>query len=279
MTRVAVDRKARAGAVLCALAAGGCAAPQFANELLPPVSEYRAYLAPAAGGQESAQYAVNDDGSVTFDQGGLRVTVKHLDDQELNRRYADVSYQGRFSANPFTYGNWRDPKLGYTPNRFTVFEVDVYNPVLPKVELFPSKAVVRTDQGEEYRFYAINREESPNNFEDYYTRGRGAGGNDQYRFDQRMGIVREELYRPDHQVFKGDDYRGFVVFGRLSEEVKGATLWIEDLGVRFDEANHPRETLDVVFHFDRGVEKRELSGEEARRARRRDWILPQATQR
>jgi len=257
----------------------GCSAPGFVYDILPPVYEYKSNLVPGDKAAEAPAYIANEDGSITFDQEGLRVTVRYLGDAELNRRYPDVSYQERFSANPFTYGNWRDPQLGYTPDRFTVFEVEIFNPVLPKVELFPAKTALRTNLGEEFTYYAINREESDNSFEDYFTFIRGPGGNEQYRFDQRMSIVREELFRPDHQVFKGGDYSGYLVFQALDEEVESVELRIEDFALKFDEANHPSQTTDLVFHFDHEVEKRELKEEEARRARQRDWVLPRAMQR
>jgi len=267
-----------AGLLSCGMVLVGCATPAAVYNLLPPVYEYRSYLVPAAT-EGSSGYTANDDGSLAFNQGGLQVTARPLSDAELNRRYVDVSYRDRFSANPFTYGNWRDPQLGYTPNRFTVFEIEVFNPVLPKVELFPDRVQLRTDRGDEFAYCAINREESETSFEEYYTLIRGPGGNEQYRFDQRMGIVREELYRPDHQVFKGGDYEGYLVFETLNEDVQQVELLIRGFATQFDEANHARQTLDLVFHFDRKVEKRELRGEEARRARQREWILSGAAQR
>ncbi|MFA6107599.1 MAG: hypothetical protein WDA75_02410 [Candidatus Latescibacterota bacterium] len=254
----------------------GCAMPALMYDLLPPVYEYSSSLAPISDLATDAGYEASEASAIVYDREGLRITVRHLSDTELNRRYPSVSYQDRFAANPFTYGNWRDPRLGYTPNRFTVFEIEVYNPILPKVELFPGEARLRTDQGDEYGWYSVNREESDRSLEDYYTLIRGPGGNEQYRFDQRMGIVREELYRPGHQVFKGGTYRGYLVFAPLSDEVKGADLHLKRFATQFDEANDPTQTMDLSFRFTHQVEKRQLSGEEARRARRRDWVLPAA---
>jgi hypothetical protein len=139
--------------------------------------------------------------------------------------------------------------------------------------------VLRTNRGEEFTYYSLNREVSENSFEVYYTLIRGPGGNEQYRFDQRMGIVREELYRPDHQVFKGVNYKGYLVFEGLKGEVKNVELGIYGFATQFDAANHPRQTIDLFFHLDHQVEKRELKGEEARRARQRDWILSGSARR
>ena len=257
--------------LLAALA--GCGTPEFIYRVLPPLYDYNSYLVPLELSGDDAEHVVNPDSSITFDREGLRVTIRALGDKELNQLYPDVSSQDRFSANPFTYGNWRDPKLGYTPNRFTVFEVTVFNPVEPKVEMPPEEARLRTDLGEEFIFYSVNREESRNSFEDYFTYVRGAGGNEQYRFDQRMGIVRERLYRPDHQIFRGQDYSGYLVFGPLTERVESVELHLRKFALEFDEANNTSRSIDIVFHFRHRVEKRRLEGEEARQARRRDWIM------
>jgi hypothetical protein len=266
--------------VWCLLVAGallpGCATPGFLYDALPPVYEYTSALVPTGQAASGGEYSASEATAIAFAREGLRVTARYLSDQELNRRYPNVSQQDRFSANPFTYGNWRDPRRGYTPVRFTVFEIEVYNPVLPKVELFPLEARLSTDRGEEYRCYLTNREEAESSFEDYYTLIRGPGGNEQYRFDQRMGIVREELYRPEHQVFKGGTYRGYLVFAPLPEAVRAAALHIDRFAIQFDEANHANQTIDLVYRFEHRVQKRELAGDEARRARRRDWVLPAA---
>ena len=250
----------------------GCSTPEIVYRILPPLYDYNSYMVPLEHTGTEAEYVVNPDGSITFDREGLRVTLRALGDKELNQLYPNVSNQDRFSANPFTYGNWRDPKLGYTPNRFTVFEVTVFNPVEPKVEMLPDEARMRSNLGEEFIFYSVNREESQNSFEDYYTYVRGAGGNEQYRFDQRMGIVRERLYRPDHQIFRGQDYEGYLVFGPLTERVDSVELHLRKFALEFDEANNPSRSIDIVFHFGHKVEKRKLEGDEARLARRRDWI-------
>ena len=264
------------GIVLAAVGLLGCATPQFVYDILPAVYEYKVELVPGVTVGEDPAYTANEDGSITFDKEELRVTVSYLRDDELNEFYSDVSFQERFSANPFTYGNWRDPDLGYTPSRFTVFEVEVFNPVLPKVELFPDQVQLLTDRGEDLPYYGINREESEYSFEDYYTLIRGPGGNEQYRFDQRMSIVREELYREEHQVFKGGDYSGYISFSALAEGVANVELRVKGFALQFDEANHPTVTVDLVFAFDMKVEKRELKGEEARLARQRNWVLRQA---
>jgi len=231
----------------------------LAPTCIPPLYEYNVYLIPVSGSGEGGRVTIEEDSSITYNREGLRVNVRYLTDKELNARYPDNSNMGEFSTNPFTYGNWIHPELGYTPNRFTVFEVTVHNPVLPKVELDPAKVILKTDRGEWLHYYGISKEESENNFEEYYIYLRGPGGNERYRFEERMGIVKEELYRRDRKIFKGQDYRGYICFGPLSDEVKEVEMVIEDFVIRFDEFDLPVETIDLNFKFKRIVEKRLLS--------------------
>ena len=44
---------------------------------------------------------------------------------------------------------------------------------------------------------------------------RGKGGNEDYYYQERMGLVREALFRRHTFVFKGDAYTGKVVFAPL----------------------------------------------------------------
>ena len=244
--------------LFAALVLVGCSTPEFIKKWLPPRYDYRSYLLPAPEMEGREGYTIGKERDLTFERKGLRVVVRYLPDDQLNTQYPDISYQGEFSANPFTYGNWRDPNLGYTPNRFTVFSVEVHNPALPKVDLSPRKVMLITDRGEELRWYAPSREVgSENDFEDYYGMRRGNTGNERYRFDQRMGIVRERLYRPEHPVFKGWDYEGYIVFDPLDPAVKRVKMVIYDFVLEFDEFDHPSKRMDVEFEFTR---RREIRG-------------------
>lgn len=227
----------------------------LAPTCIPPLYDYDVKLIPVSGEGEGGRVIIEEDSSITYNREGLRINIRYMSDKELNARYPENSNQGEFSTNPFTYGNWVDPELGYTPNRFTVFLVSVHNPVLPKVELDPAKAVLWTDRGERLKYYGISREESENNFEEYYIYLRGPGGNERYRFEERMGIVKEELYRKDRKIFKGQDYHGYIVFAPLHDEVKEVELRIEDFVIRFDEFDLPIETIDLKFKFKRVVHK------------------------
>ena len=58
----------------------GCISERLRG-FLPPVYEYTSLLVPDGG--EDAAYSVNPDGSMTYDEEGLRVTVRPLSDAEL----------------------------------------------------------------------------------------------------------------------------------------------------------------------------------------------------
>lgn len=229
----------------------------LASTCIPPLYNYDVNLIPVSGQGEGqgARVAIEEDSSITYNREGLRINIRYMSDKELNARYPRNSKDGEFSTNPFTYGNWIDPEPGYTPSRFTVFLVSIHNPVLPKVELDPSQVSLLTDREERFTYYGISKEESELNFEEYYIYLRGAGGNERYRFEERMGIVKEELYRSDRKIFKGQDYHGYIVFGPLHEDVKEVELRVEDFVIRFNEFDLPTEVIDVKFKFSRTVKK------------------------
>jgi|YelNatPaOPRAMG01_1025707.scaffolds.fasta_scaffold00030_44 hypothetical protein len=82
---------------------------------------------------------------------GCVVSVVPVGDAELNRRFAEVSFRRENSANPYTYGNWVDPELGYTPPRFTVFRVSARqgSDCLQRLQ----DLLLATDQGDTLRVY------------------------------------------------------------------------------------------------------------------------------
>lgn len=229
----------------------------MSSTCIPPLYNYKVNLISVSGqGEgEETRVTIEEDSSITFNKEGLRINVRYLSDDELNARYPENSKKREFSTNPFTYGNWVDPVLGYTPNRFTVFLISIHNPVLPKTELDPARVALWTDRGERLNYYGISKEESDNNFEEYYIYLRGPGGNERYRFEERQGIIKEELYRKDRKVFKGQDYHGFIVFAPLHDDVKEVELRIDDFVTRFNEFNLPSQMIDIKFKFQRTVIK------------------------
>ncbi|MCE2450030.1 MAG: hypothetical protein J4F35_17160 [Candidatus Latescibacteria bacterium] len=135
-------------------------------------------------------YSLQEDGAISWELAGLRLEVEHMTDAKLNALFPDESGRGKYSTNPYTYGDWIDTRLGYTPNRFTVFKVTIFNRTQPKVMLDPLAAVLETDQGQFLRAYGITSSSPYGNFENYYRSQRGQSGNEFYRFELRMGMVR-----------------------------------------------------------------------------------------
>jgi len=242
--KTTLDRRPFAALAAASFLLAGCAL------LFPAKYEYSTRLVPrtSAGGE----YALEGDGVLSWKGEGLRVDVQHMTDQELNRLFPLESTQGRYSSNPYTYGNYVDPAVGYVPNRFTVFRVTVRNQNHAKVELPPLRTLLTTDRkGEALEPYGIRAGSARLNFESYYRTRRGPSGNEYYRFNVRMGIVRTNSYLSDEKVFKGEEYGGYIVFEPLDEEVERATLHVRDLVLRFNAFDKPLQTLDLAFEFDR----------------------------
>jgi len=203
----------------------------------------------------SGHYTVDENGVVTYSVEGLRMKVEYMTDDALNAMFPEDSNRGRFSTNPYTYGNWVDPVLGYTPNRFTVFRVTVINDTYAKVLLDPLKALLYTDRGEIFHAYGIPSSSPYESFERYYRATRGQSGNEFYRFDLRMGNVRSSAYLEDQKVFKGESYGGLIAFDPLDKEVRRVRVVLKEVVLKFDAFDRPLETMDVPFEFNRTVEQ------------------------
>ena len=232
---------------ICLLLLSGCI-------FIPPTIEYNSYLAgrPPAGAD---RYVVEDDGVVTYSLSGMRIRVEYMTDDALNQEFPDDSNRGRFSTNPYTHGDWIDPVVGHTPNRFTVFRVTVSNDTYAKVVLDPIAALLHTDRGEVLHSFGIPSYSPHESFERYYRGIRGQSGNEFYRFDTRMGNVRSSAYLQDTKVFKGESYSGLLAFSPLDEEVDQVQLILEDFVLKFDASGQPLETVDILFDFDRKIDK------------------------
>ena len=178
-----------------------------------------------------------------------------MTDAKLNALFPDESGRGKYSTNPYTYGNWTDTRLGYTPNRFTVFKVTIFNRTQPKVMLDPLAAVLETDQGQFLRAYGITSSSPYGNFENYYRSQRGQSGNEFYRFELRMGMVRSYNYEEDQPIFKGENYGGFIVFDPVYPETEEVVLTLKDFVLRFGAFDKPVEKRDLRFVFKHNVEE------------------------
>jgi len=200
-------------------------------------------------------YSLEENGTVVYEHPGMKVTVKYLIDDELNAAFPEHSNKGQASTNPYTYGNWVDPELGYTPNRFTVFKVTVHNYTLPKINLNPSEALLISDRGHRLNSYVREAKEIGHlNFEEYYLARKGGSGVEENRYLERMGLVRQTLYVAG-KIFKGDMKEGFLVFDPLDTRIQKAQLVLKDFVLQYDASDWPSELVDLVFPFDRRIER------------------------
>ena len=149
--------------------------------------------------------------------------------------------------------------MGYTPNRFTVFKVRVFNQTFAKVQLYPLKAILLTDQGRTLHSYGMPSTSPYNSFERYYRGLRGQSGNEFYRFEVRMGHVRSLNYAEEQPIFKGESYGGLIAFDSLDPAVEKVRLILKEFALKFDEFDTPLKTVAIRFDFNRRVEKWEVN--------------------
>lgn len=238
--------------LLCLCLSVGCT-------FTPPRIVYTDRLVPHA--EQADERVVVGDSSATYTIEGLRVRVEPMSMAALNRLFPEDSARGKFSTNPYTYGDWVDPVKGYTPTRFTVFRVTVFNDIYAKVLLDPVEAVLMTDRGDVLHAYGIPSFSPHDSFERYYRALRGQSGNEFYRFDLRMGNVRSSAYLEDQRVFKGERYGGLIAFEPLDEEVRRARLVLRDFVLKFDASGQPLEKTDIAVNFDRSIDRRRMRAE------------------
>jgi hypothetical protein len=213
-------------------------------------------------------YAVGEDGSITYEMDDLQVVVEPMSDASLNRLFLEESSLGEYSINPYTFGDYVDPEVGYVRNRFTVFRITVHNRGFAKVELNPLRSLLTTDRkGEVLQAYGILAGAAPRTFEAYYRARRRPSGNEYYRFNMRMGIVRSNNYGVGEKIFKGESYGGFIVFDPLDDAVRDVRLMLRDFILKFNAFDMPLETVDLAFDFQRRiVEEEGREGVEEERA-------------
>lgn len=220
--------------------------------LIPPSIKMESKLTPVTD-ELNENLKVEEEGALAYVAEGIKIVVKPMTDEQLNKMFPEISYRKDASTNPYTYGNWVDPELGYTPNRFTVFVVKVFNYALPKINLDPLKAELTSARGDKLSPYARDKKDNPGsekNFESYYLKRKGASGVERNRFEERMGMVRKTLYT-EGQVFKGDKRDGFLVFDPLDSSIKEVTLTLNEFVTQYDANNWPQKTIDIEFPFTR----------------------------
>ena len=225
--------------------------------LYPPRYERVSLLVPRSGPQPG--YTLAEDGTIAYAVEGLRVEVRYMTDRALNARWPRESSAGPHSYNAYTYGDYVDPQAGYVRNRFTVFAVSVYNLDFPKVELQPLQSRLTTNRrGEELTPYGLATGSAARSFESYYRARKGVTGNEDYRFDMRMGQVRTSNYGVGEKIYKGENYSGFIVFDPLADEVEEVRLHIRDFILKFNAFDQPLLTFDMDFCFVRQIEQAAL---------------------
>jgi len=225
--------------------------------LYPPEIRYNSYLVPNLQENDPAKSLDPDTKAVIYDIGGSSIVVNYMMDADVNALFPDDSDDGKYSTNPYTYGNWVNPDLGYTPNRFTVFNVTVINRSFPKMRLDPVEAVLITDTGEVLHSFTVSVAAAKygNSFENYYRSILGQSGNEYYRYEMRLGMVRGKNYGLQEDIFRGDSYSGLIAFDTLRPEVKRVQLVFNEVVYRFDAFNRPSDMVNVAVNWDRKVDR------------------------
>ena len=209
-------------------------------------------LLPLDEAAQGAGVIVEDDGTVTQHLDRLRVGLRPLTDEELNRQFGAVSALGTESTNPYTYGNWVPEGAASTPRRFAVFLLSVDNYEYPKVLIDPLKVEVRTQNGRIYESlsFEILREH-------YYPYNVAYAGLDGARFRERVDRLKRTMYPRADPIFAGQSREGFLVFPRLHDDVLSVSIEVSDVVLRFDYRGEATETRDLVYHFERDVQRAE----------------------
>ena len=235
-----------------------CFTPLLLVGLLFPGCSYRYYaedLKPMSEAEQGANKTVADDGTVSFRQARLEISVRPMTDEELNRQFSAYSNEGPDSRNPYTFGNSTYFRTGDTPQRFTVFRMYVSNYEYPKVYLDPKKVYITTSNGRKY--YALRQEQLYIYYRRYVGSGTGGDapgtpGNARSVWKERTGILSRTMFR-DEEVFSAQTNEGYLIFKPLAPDVEELTVHIPDVVVRFDFKGDPLEDVDVEMYFEREI--------------------------
>ena len=206
---------------------------------------YAGYLKPQ--GDQGDFMSIADDGTVTFSQNRLEVSLKPMTDDELNRLYQPNSEDGAKSTNPFTFGNAEFQGEAEQKRRFTVFRLKVKNYAYPKVRLDPANMSMRSSNKREYWSLGFDQM-------DTYYRAYAIGyrGNEYHRYQERRDIMRRAMYQTE-DVFSGQEKEGFVVFKVLHNDVDDISIGVTDIVTRFNYAGEPVEMMDLTYQFTREI--------------------------
>ena len=200
-----------------------------------------------AGGIEVA-----DDGTVTHNIERLRVSLRPMTDDELNRQFPPHAHGGKLSDNPYTYGTWIPEGQTRTPAKFTVFFLQVENYEFPKVLVKPLRTIMTSQNRRIYEPYsfAVLKEL-------YYPYNRAYAGNSGAQFREWISRLRNTMYPEEEDVFAGQSLEGYLVFPRLHDDVLQVAVEVNGVVLRFDYKNEPSDTADLVYNFQREVRREE----------------------
>lgn len=252
-----MNRTVYIGFLSAVLLASGCAW-QHSSFWTRPEVEYYVDAKPIL--PEGETYYVDPiDSSVVWSQEGVQVKVKFYNDQMLNAQYNP-------KMSPYTLYPWKDPRLGYTPPLWTVFEVTVINRTRERVELDPTQLKLQLDNG---NFYYCRQGAgwwwSPEHYADYsYIKWSSLDGDVQYyaNFD-RNDIWNRSEYAREKPVAKGNKYSGKLTFPRLPADTKVVTLDVKNFILGFDRFavgyGNPTEFTDLKFQFEISQGTREVA--------------------
>ena len=101
----------------------------FIGGFLPPPVEYRVSLSPVVYDGGLATLSPSDTLTAAIGIEGVRISVRHMNDKNLNDMLPEDSYR-KHHTNPYTNGIKKDPRLRYVPpNIDSEFRVVVHVPV------------------------------------------------------------------------------------------------------------------------------------------------------
>jgi hypothetical protein len=228
--------------VAVAVLAGSCAYRLGMRHFAGPV---------VPGPQQIEQMSVSDDNTVTYRRDRLEIRLRPFTVDMLNRKFdrpKDGFYQippNQLTVNPYTFGAWAPPESEQTPDRFTVFLLQVQNYEYPKVLVDSRGITLESSNGRVYPALHLSAL-----MEYYYPYAVAYSGNTYQRFEERKDLLRRTMYG-DEMVFSGQESEGYLVFAPLHTDVSEFTVWVRGVTLRFDYRDEPTETVDIPYRFAR----------------------------
>ena len=204
---------------------------------------------------QGSSMKILDDGTVTFVQNRLEVSVRPMIDEEINRQYPAESTNAsgpadELPSNPFTYGNWIDPRTGEAPQRLSIFKITVKNYEYPKVKFDPLMVTVESANGR--RYYPWGSYDVEEYFRRFPLAFNGLG---YLRYNERRGLYNRAKYPDDEFCFSGQEVEGYVIFSKIHTDVAEIAVEIPEFGLRYNFRDEPIETIDLRFRFKRDIKK------------------------